>query len=77
MFAFLQFVRVVCVWSDSSVRVVLARVSVGLYSIYLKTTGGFFCCLHLFYVGGRTVQDMMFPCLERLMRQCRCTSDVR
>lgn len=77
MFAFLQFVRVVCVWSDSGARVVLSRASVGLCSVCLRTTGSSFSRLRLCYVGERTVRSVMFSCLERLMRQCRCTSGVR
>ena len=77
MFVFLQFVKVICVWSDSSVRVVPSRASVGLISVCLRTTRIFFSRLYLCYVGGRVVWSGTFSCLERLMRRCRCTSCVR
>ena len=77
MFALFLFLEVVCVWSDSSARVVLFRTSVGLCSICLRTTRSFFSRLHLCYVGGRIVRSRTFSYLERLMRRCRCTSDVR
>ena len=42
MFAFFQFVKVVCVFTDSKARNVLSRASVGLTSICLRTKRGFF-----------------------------------